>query len=308
MSINAVILAGGEGKRLWPLSNKLKPKQFIKLPLYNKSSFQLALLRVSDLSGKIIIITSLSYKMLVIDQIAQLGLRPENFIIILEENINNTGMAVYYSCLLLSELGLDDLTYFFPADHIIDTENSFFVDLSNKLDFNKISILGNKAHTICSNFGYILADKKLDINYYKVTKFIEKPDKTQKFGFDSNNIYKNLGIYIAKPSVLLDEFNTYYGNLPSKISRIVENQYLIKHCYKGDSLDKMIAEKSFNLNLYEIDFSWKDIGSYENLHEVCNENIFRDCAVDIESLDSFNKNSENFYLDYMREGIKLIRK
>lgn len=308
MSINAVILAGGEGKRLWPLSNELRPKQFIKLPLFDKSSFQLSILRALTLTGKIIVITSIRYETLVIDQIDQLGLCQDNFDIILEENINNTGMAVYYSCLLLSDLGSDDLTYFFPSDHIIETENNFFVDLSNKLDSNTINILGNKTDTICLNFGYILADKKLDINYYKVTKFIEKPDTNQNFGFDGNNIYKNLGIYIAKPSVLLDEFNTYYANLPSKISRVAGNQYLIKHSCKGDSLDKMIAEKSFNLNLYKIDFFWKDIGSYENLHGVCKENILRGCDIDFASVESFNKNSENFYLDYVEEGIKLVRK
>lgn len=308
MSINAVILAGGEGKRLWPLSNELRPKQFIKLPLFDKSSFQLSLLRALTLTGKIIVITSIRYKTLVIDQITQLGLCQDNFDIILEENINNTGMAVYYSCLLLNELDLDDLTYFFPADHIIETENNFFVDLSNKLDSNTINILGNKTDTICLNFGYILADKKLDHNYYKVTKFIEKPDKTQNFDFSKTNLFKNLGIYITKPSVLLDEFNTYYTNLPNKISKIEANQYLIKHIYKGDSLDKMIAEKSFNMNLYEIDFFWKDIGSYENLHEVCNENIFKECALDSASVDSFNRNSQSFYLDYVEEGIKIVRK
>lgn len=99
MQPNVVLLAGGVGSRLWPLSNNSCPKQFIKLPSLNLSSFQITLNRALSLTKNILIISNIQYRHLLHKQIEELGLNPTQFHIILEEHSNNTGIAAYYGCL-----------------------------------------------------------------------------------------------------------------------------------------------------------------------------------------------------------------
>ena len=161
MQPNIVLLAGGCGARLWPLSGNKHPKQFIVLPSINLSSFQFALKRslVITEAKNIIIISNIEYKNLIHQQIADLNLSKNDFHIIFEKYSNNTGIAVYLACLLLLQQNKHNLTYFFPTDHLSFEELSFFSNILSKIDDRKINLFGQRVFNSCSDFGYILTKK-----------------------------------------------------------------------------------------------------------------------------------------------------
>ncbi len=316
MQPNIVLLAGGSGARLWPLSSNKRPKQFIVLPSINLSSFQLALKRslVITEAKNIIIISNIEYKDLLHQQIDDLNLAKNDFHIIFEKYSNNTGIAAYLCCLLLLQQEKDNLTYFFPTDHLIFEELYFFSNVLCKIDNQKINLFGQRVFNACSNFGYILTKKNISSSYYKIDNFIEKPDKQKIIILDnalatgSINLYQNLGIYLAKTSVLYNEFHLFCNDLPSNIFNIEDKEHYIEVIYANLPIDKMISEHSQLLNLIEIKFSWKDIGSFENLYQSCEgEGII--CEADSRQITEFNQANKEFELHYNITGeIQIIKK
>lgn len=294
MECNIVLLAGGEGKRLWPLSNKIHPKQFIILPNIGYSSFQLALLnslKVTFISN-IIIITNHNYKHLIEVQLKDLGLSCADLSIIFEASSDNTGKAVYRACCFLKQRYNDYLTYFLPTDHGIYEDQNFLLESLNKIDSNKINIFGQYVVEICSMFGYIISGKELASNYYQVDQFIEKPNNIERFL--AKETYRNLGIYLARPSILYKEFHNLYYDLKLQFKQAL-------------SIDKIISEKSKNLNFLVINFNWYDIGSISDLHHYCGELEFVNCKIELSAINEFNENNREFKLRYNNKLLQIIR-
>ncbi len=283
-----ILLAGGSGSRLWPLSNSLYPKQFIHLPSLGLSSFQLALNRTLKKNPDIIITCNHKHEDLVKQQIIELDLNPKDFQIIREEKNLNTAMAIYNTCHTLLKQNNDDLAYFLPTDHIIE-QDDIFTNL-NQIDHDKINLLGEKVAHACSDFGYLIKGKELSEKYFQIERFIEKPENPNQL--NGKDIYKNLGIYIAKPSCLHNEFhNLYPTNFPQNLS-----------------IDKMITEKSKNLNAFEVNFKWTDIGSISNLYKQFEDSIFSINNLDINDINSFNEESKEFEMNYDGTFLQITKK
>ncbi len=292
MKINIVLLAGGRGKRLWPLSNDFHPKQFITLPNVGYSSFQLSLLQSLKITliSDIIIITNNRYKDLVNAQIANLKLLPKDFQIIFEASHKNTGKAIYDACSLLKELNNNNLTYFLPTDHGKYEDQEFLINSLYKIDHDKINIFGQEVFKICDKFGYIFPGERLEKNYYKVDRFIEKPGNLNIY----KKIYRNLGIYLAKPSMLYEEFHNLHHDL---------EQLFIQ----ASSIDKIISEKSKNLNFLAINFKWYDLGSIANLHQYCGDLKFSGCSINQSEINAFNSSNKEFKLKYDDKLFQIIK-
>lgn len=310
MDVNVVLLAGGKGSRLWPISSQAKPKQFLLLPSIKLSSFQLALNRALTITARdrITIITNDSYHDLVIEQFEQIHLNYNDFNIILEKHSNNTGPAVYSACCLLLQKNQDDLTYFLPTDHYISKEDNFFLNIIKEVDHNRINILGERVKNLCSNFGYLIKGDNLSANYFKVAKFIEKPNQKQINELEaSTNIYKNLGIYLAKPSVFYGEFKNFYDDLPEVRFDIAATMHQVDFMYKNLPIDKMITEKSSIINMYKINFLWQDIGSFESLYQYCEKQDLIDCFIDLENILKFNQLNQGYNLLNVGGKIRIVK-
>lgn len=312
MQPNVVLLAGGCGTRLWPLSSPSYPKQFITLPFINISSFQLSLKRSLSItsSQNIIIVTNIEHKKLVDQQIYDLDLDCNDFNIILEKYSNNTGVAIYYACLLLLQKKSSSLTYFFPTDHLIDEEDYFFEKALFSVDRNRINIFGQIVSNPCSSFGYIAVDGGvLSNNTYKVEKFIEKPGDKEIETLKQKNqrLYRNLGIYLADVSVLYKEFNSFHRNLPSITFDSHNNRHEVQEVYNNASIDKMISERSRILSLTEFTFKWRDIGSIESLYQYCSGNKLS-CKTNPVHIAEFNKKNKEFELSYSEDSVHIIKK
>ena len=182
ISIVPVLLAGGAGTRLWPLSRESYPKQFLKFMDGNKSFFQQSLLRLKDTEKikfeKPIIFTSSLYRFIVEEQLREIEIEPNA--IILEPSSKNTGPTVLAAACYVSDYETESLLLFMPTDHLIDNDDEFLKCLervvSKKLITN-ISTLGVKPSRPETRYGYIEIEKTVDDSIGISKGFVEKPDE-----------------------------------------------------------------------------------------------------------------------------------
>ncbi|MEY3962156.1 MAG: mannose-phosphate guanyltransferase [Pseudomonadota bacterium] len=274
MKIKPIILCGGEGTRLWPESRKKHPKQFIKIN--GKSLLKHAIDRVSGINFDPISICSNSN---FLDQIKD-ETKNINCKIFVEPDKKNTAAAI------LAAINDDDLAFYQPiliisSDHIIQKKIVFqrqIKKLSLHLDMYKIFIFGVKPNYPETGYGYLYS-KKINKNFNKVIKFIEKPNLSRAKKLIKNNNYLwNSGMFLSNKSALLNEFSVLQTKLALQVcdsyinakftKNIVEleNKYYSK--IKSISFDHAILEKSNNVFSTKLLSDWKDVGSWIQKWEI----------------------------------------
>ena len=274
MKIKPIILCGGEGTRLWPESRKKHPKQFIKIN--GKSLLKHAIDRVTGVNFDPITICSNAN---FLDQIKE-ETKNINCKIYVEPAKKNTAAAI------LAAVNDDDLTFYQPvliisSDHIIDKKIVFqkqIKKLSNNLDMYKIFIFGVKPDYPETGYGYLYS-KKINKNFNKVDKFIEKPNLNRAKKLIKNNNYLwNSGVFLSNKSALLNEFSILQNKLALQVcdsyinakttNHIValDNKYYSK--IKSISFDHAILEKSKNVFSAKLSSDWKDVGSWMQKWEI----------------------------------------
>ena len=274
MKIKPIILCGGEGTRLWPESRKKHPKQFIKIN--GKSLLKHAIDRVIGVNFDPITICSNAN---FLDQIKE-ETKNINCKIYVEPAKKNTAAAI------LAAVNDDDLTFYQPvliisSDHIIDKKIVFqkqIKKLSNNLDMYKIFIFGVKPDYPETGYGYLYS-KKINKNFNKVDKFIEKPNLNRAKKLIKNNNYLwNSGVFLSNKSALLNEFSILQNKLALQVcdsyinakttNHIValDNKYYSK--IKSISFDHAILEKSKNVFSAKLSSDWKDVGSWMQKWEI----------------------------------------
>lgn len=274
MKIKPIILCGGEGTRLWPESRKKYPKQFIKIN--GKSLLKHAIDRVTGVNFDPITICSNAN---FLDQIKE-ETKNINCKIYVEPAKKNTAAAI------LAAVNDDDLTFYQPvliisSDHIIEKKIVFqkqIKKLSNNLDMYKIFIFGVKPDYPETGYGYLYS-KKINKNFNKVDKFIEKPNLNRAKKLIKNNNYLwNSGVFLSNKSALLNEFSVLQNKLALQVcdsyinakttNHIValDNKYYSK--IKSISFDHAILEKSKNVFSAKLSSDWKDVGSWMQKWEI----------------------------------------
>ena len=274
MKIKPIILCGGEGTRLWPESRKKHPKQFIKIN--GKSLLKHAIDRVTGVNFDPITICSNAN---FLDQIKE-ETKNINCKIYVEPAKKNTAAAI------LAAVNDDDLTFYQPvliisSDHIIEKKIVFqkqIKKLSNNLDMYKIFIFGVKPDYPETGYGYLYS-KKINKNFNKVDKFIEKPNLNRAKKLIKNNNYLwNSGVFLSNKSALLNEFSVLQNKLALQVcdsyinakttNHIValDNKYYSK--IKSISFDHAILEKSKNVFSAKLSSDWKDVGSWMQKWEI----------------------------------------
>ncbi len=176
-----VVMSGGSGTRLWPLSRKLKPKQFLPL-VNNRTMFENTLLRLDGIANITapIVVCNEDHRFMVAEQL--LGLAIENSTIALEPEGRNTAPAIAAAAFIALGKGLDDdpLLLVLAADHEITNVPAFHQAIANAEQaalsgaLVSFGIISDSAHT---GYGYIKADQSGDIKAFPVEQFVEKPDE-----------------------------------------------------------------------------------------------------------------------------------
>jgi mannose-1-phosphate guanylyltransferase len=256
-----VILSGGSGTRLWPLSNKSNPKQFLKL-FNNKSLFQHTLIRNQQVVDDYMLITNESQFDLAEQQADELGVRIAHKII--EPVGRNTAPAIALAALSVPK---DTILFVTPSDHMIANEALYeecvnsAIELANE---NKIVTFGIKPTEPHTGYGYIEFEKE------EVIQFREKPSiKDAQLFLEKGNFYWNSGMFCFKAGVFLEELSKYHPEMLfacAKALPTIQNGVVGLEAMKSipaDSIDYAVLEHSKVIKTVASNFYWTDLGSFD---------------------------------------------
>uniref|UniRef100_UPI0026368D19 mannose-1-phosphate guanylyltransferase n=1 Tax=Sulfurihydrogenibium sp. TaxID=2053621 RepID=UPI0026368D19 len=269
--MKAVILAGGSGTRLFPLSRKNYPKQFLKIGS-NKSLFQNTVLRLSPISKDPIIITNKEYKFHVINQLKEIGIT--NYHLIEEPVGRNTAPAIALALkFAIEQLDLpeDEVLGIFPSDHLIEPTDLFvdYVKKAEKVAKDYLITFGIKPTKPETGYGYIESGEKINDYTYKVVKFHEKPslEKAQSY-IQKGNYYWNSGMFAFTISNILQELKKHSLDIYQLFQ---ENSYqsLLENFQNMPdiSIDYAIMEKTGKAAVIPLDLKWSDLGSWDSVYQ-----------------------------------------
>ncbi|ALE52204.1 mannose-1-phosphate guanyltransferase [Candidatus Thioglobus autotrophicus] len=271
-----VILSGGSGTRLWPLSRKLHPKQFIEL-MGKTTLFQEAVLRLPESIENPLIICNEEHRFLAAEQLRKINKEPKN--IILEPVGRNTAPAIALAALKSIKESEDAILLVLSADHLIQDMDKFHqaIALATKqAEQNKLVTFGIAPNKIETGYGYIKANISKNKNYYDIDEFVEKPDyKTAKKYVDSGGYFWNSGMFMFKASVYLSELEKYEPEILSACQKSCQTEFYDLDFIRlneqeflkcpSQSIDYAVMEKTKNASMVILDANWNDVGSWTAL-------------------------------------------
>ncbi len=297
MNIQPVILSGGSGTRLWPLSREHYPKQLIAL-YGNHSLLQETLLRLNGLDKKSadvqvrppLIVSNEEHRFLVAEQLRQVGCSFEK--IILEPVGRNTAPALTLAALAATRGGQDPLLLVMPADHVIQNVDAFQHTLLTGAQLAENAYLVTFGIVPCSpeiGYGYIMKGAALNGDATTIARFVEKPDiATAEQYLQSGQYLWNSGMFMVRASLWLKAINLHQPTIATASKAAFDagsedvdfyrvDKQLFSDC-PSDSIDYAVMEKIVTTEtdgantikgaMVPLDAAWSDVGSWASLWEV----------------------------------------
>ena len=283
--IYPVILAGGSGTRLWPMSRSLYPKQLISL--YNPHTMlQNTLLRLSGLRdlGDPVIICNEDHRFMTAEQIRRIDVN--DFKIILEPAARNTAPAIALAALILddnfkSEYPDEPVMLVLPADHEIKNIEIFHEIIQSGAQLarqGKLVTFGIVPSSPETGYGYIKKGNRLDISdpAFMIDRFVEKPDYDTAVSYlESGDFCWNSGMFMFKTSAVISELGVFAPDMLKKCRKAIENGNMDLDFFRvdktafesitEDSIDYAVMEKTANGVVLALDAGWNDLGSFDAL-------------------------------------------
>jgi mannose-1-phosphate guanylyltransferase len=263
-SITHVILTGGVGSRLWPLSRKSKPKQYLDI-FDGKSLFELTVNRNSDIANKIMVVGNIDNCHL---SKAILTKSNTEYVDIIESTPRNTAAAIAFAAFASEE---DAILIVTPSDHIIDNMNSYEQAIEKATD------LASKGFIV--TFGIIPTKPEIGYGYIErkgddVISFREKPNQITAADFIAKgNFLWNSGMFCFKSSVFLEELKRYAPKVYDKakiaweksVDGVVDLEASME--IPSISVDYAVMERSKKIKVVSSEFAWSDLGSFESVYD-----------------------------------------
>jgi mannose-1-phosphate guanylyltransferase / mannose-6-phosphate isomerase len=281
MQIIPVILSGGSGTRLWPLSRKQYPKQYIPL-VGDNTMLQETILRLNGLDNLTdpIIVCNADHRFLVAEQCQQIGVK--NPTILLEPVGRNTAPAIAAAALQSLKDSEDSILLVLSADHVIQGVDAFHkaINIANQqAQSGRLATFGIVPTDANTGYGYIKSSKNNTDGAYKVEEFVEKPDlKTAQTYLEQGNYLWNSGMFMFQARSFIDELTIHAPNIVTSINNAVNTATqdldfirLDKQAFESspsDSIDYALMEKSNNVVVVPLDAGWSDVGSWSALYDI----------------------------------------
>lgn len=318
-SIFPVILSGGSGTRLWPLSRALYPKQFIRFFSSQKASFLGATLkRLPPAAGfnDPILMCNNAHRFLVREELEKAGIAPKA--IVLEPVARNTAPAIAVAALAAVAQRRDAVLVVMPSDHVVRDEANF-VDAVNRAAevaaTGRLVLFGIKPTEPHTGYGYLRMGAPIDgaPGAYCVDGFTEKPDATTARAYLSEGSYFwNSGIFVLHAETFLDELKALapevldaarqaYNNSTQDIGfeRLGAAEYARS---PNISIDYAVMEKSERIAMLPIDVGWNDVGSWSSVWEIAPHDEHGNYA----NGDALLTDTENCYIHSERGMVATI--
>jgi mannose-1-phosphate guanylyltransferase len=288
-NIIPIILCGGSGSRLWPLSRESYPKQYISLSSKNEHSLlQNTVKRLQVLKNIInpVMICNEDHRFLVAEQLREINIIPNS--ILLEPEGKNTAPAIALSAIKALEIEEDPILLVLSSDHEINNEKKFKEVVEVGLDFanqNKLVTFGVVPSKPETGFGYIKAEKPFirnKIEGQNIEEFIEKPNlSTAKEYLKDMRFTWNSGIFMFKAKTIIEEMNLFFPEIIKICKECLDNserdldfQRLHKESFikcPNISIDVAVMEKTNKGIVLPLDAEWSDVGSWQAVWENANK-------------------------------------
>ena len=314
-----VIMAGGIGSRLWPISTPECPKQFVDVLGVGKSMIQMTVDRFSNIVPKqnVWVITSADYKDIVYEQLPDIP--KEN--ILFEPFMRNTAPCIAYAgCKIQKRCKGDAEIIVSPADHSVVNTEAFKETICQALDFMSdndaiitIGITPSSPHT---GYGYISADDSCN-KIKKVISFKEKPSYEVALKYISEgNYYWNSGLFLWKLSTLMKAYKNYAEDIITAFEDIRDsydtiNEYndvtTVYNNIRKISVDYAIMERADNIYTLPSEFGWSDLGTWNSIRDFLKKDDNSNCAIgNVSFVNSKNctvhiKTNNNFIVEDLND-------
>jgi mannose-1-phosphate guanylyltransferase/mannose-6-phosphate isomerase len=299
LPILPVILSGGSGTRLWPLSREAYPKQFLPL-VGDTTMLQATWNRVAAIAGKApIIVANQEHRFMAAEQLRECNVVPQA--LILEPIGRNTAPAIAIAALQALAGGEDALLLVLPSDHVVRNDAAFHAAVKQAAvaaDAGKLVTFGIVPTAAETGYGYIKAHAGEGVR--GVDRFVEKPNlETAQQYVSSGEYYWNSGMFLFKASRYLEELQTLQpamlaacrsalekGSRDSDFIRLDAEAFAAS---PNDSIDYAVMEKTADAAVVPLDAGWNDVGSWSALWDVSDKDANGNaCHGDVIALDCHN--------------------
>ena len=281
-----ILMCGGSGSRLWPISRKSFPKQFLKCNPFSENSFlQDTILRLKNIKNlaKPILICNEEHRFIAAEQMREINIIPES--IILESVGRNTAPAIALGTIKAKSIEKDPIILILAADHFIQNVDQFIETLNKGIEYaekGNIVNFGIKPTSPETGFGYIEAENPSQLKKGKgcpIKNFIEKPtEEKAKELIRTNKYLWNSGIFLTKANVVFDEMSKYSPFLISQCEKALNESYcdldflrvkedVFSKC-PDISFDIAIMEKTNLGIILSLDINWNDVGSWDSMSDI----------------------------------------
>jgi mannose-1-phosphate guanylyltransferase/mannose-6-phosphate isomerase len=306
MTIIPVILSGGSGTRLWPLSRKQYPKQYLPLAGDN-TMLQETILRLNGLDNLAdpIIICNTDHRFLVAEQCQKIDIK--NPTILLEPVGRNTAPAIAAAALQSLKYSNDSTLLVLSADHVIQDVDAFHkaINIANQqAQSGRLATFGIVPTDANTGYGYIKSSKDNGNGVHKVEEFVEKPNlKTAEFYLEQGSYLWNSGMFMFQARAFIDELTIHAPNIVTSVNNAVNNAVqdldfirLEKQAFESspsDSIDYALMEKSNNVVVVPLDAQWNDIGAWPALYDIAT----KDSQGNVIKGDVITQDTANTYIN-----------
>jgi mannose-1-phosphate guanylyltransferase len=279
VTITPVILSGGGGTRLWPMSTPVSPKQFLALT-DAQTMFQLTALRVNDRTrfSAPIVVANVAHAQIVEEQLAAIGI--DDATILLEPCARNTAPAIALAALACHDAETAILVM--PSDHVITDLAAFDAATDALLPLVEngwLATYGISPTAPETGYGYIQMDAAQAPGVYAVKRFVEKPELAHaKEMIAGGDHVWNGGIFLFRADKFLDALSAYAPAMLEAANAAMESATLqgqriypqlaaFEQC-PSDSIDYAVMEKADRVAVAPVSMGWSDVGSWDSLHEI----------------------------------------
>ncbi len=300
-----IIMAGGLGTRLWPMSRQMYPKQFLNI-IGDNTMLQDTVKRLTGLNAqKPYVICNNEHRFLVAEQLREFGGWSE---IILEPEGRNTAPAIALAAIQAMQQGEDPLLLVLAADHIIQNTTAFTKVIKQAealAQQGRLVTFGITATSPETGYGYIHRDKALNENSFLVKQFVEKPceEKAQAY-VNSGEYFWNSGMFLFKASRYLEELKKYQPDMLDICQQSIDTAHkdldfiridekIFSQC-PSESIDYAVMEplcdnELSSVTVFPLDAGWSDIGSWSEIWKVSPKDEYGNYILgDVITLDSQN--------------------
>lgn len=319
----ALILAGGKGSRLWPISTTNKPKQYLNLYSDNIMINE-TIKRIENLFeyDDIFVITSIEQKELA-ERYIDNRIPREN--IIFEPKSKNTAMCIFYASIKILEQKGNGTMTILSSDHYIDESEKLLHNIKEGIELahkeGNLVTIGIKPTYPATGFGYIKYNYADKLKCNIVEKFKEKPiyEKAKEY-IENGKYYWNSGMFIWEISTILNNYKKFLPNIYKYKGQIINclrnKKDMLENIYEkveAISIDKGILEKSKHIKMIKGEFKWLDIGSINDFFKIqendLDNNVKKGNIIDkdIENCNIYNDDNNTLIAIVGTKGLNIIK-